>query len=95
MSRRRPDDERPKVPAVLTVILGDTFGTETAIIHENEHRPYRKRTVQIRLTEDQRREVSPRYLGRSGGNPRFEEVLEAWLEPASEPIGPVDEGGRT
>ena len=79
------------MPSVLTVVLADTHGTQTAIIYENEHRPYQRRTVQIELTPEQRRQLEPRHTGRVKGTETFEEVHQAWLEPAEEPL---DDGGR-
>ena len=88
MTGKRQDTERrrPNVPEVLTVVLADTQVTQTAIIFENEHRPYQRRTVQIELTPDQRRQLEPRHTGRVNGTDTFEEVHQAWLEPAEEPL---------
>ena len=72
-------------PRVLTVVLADTLRTRIAIIHENEVCPYRRRTVQIVLTEDQRAALRPRSVGESSGRPVFEEVLDCWLEPSEVP----------
>lgn len=86
----------PAVPDTLTVVLADTLGTETAIIHENEHRPYGRRTVQVALTEKQRRLLKPQFLGYASGHARHEIVLQAWLEPATRPLeGEDGEGEET
>ena len=69
-----------RVPAVLTVVLADTWVTECAIVHENEHRPYKRRTVHIELTDEQRAEMAPRDVGESRGKPVYEVVLTSWLE---------------
>lgn len=87
-------DERaaPKVPDTLTVVLADTTAAMVAVVHENETRPYIRRTVQLRLTEAQRRAIEPRYTGHSNGKATFEEVLDAWLEPAAGPLDESDGG---
>ena len=83
-----PDEaeDRPNVPDTLTVVLADTQGTYTAVVHENEHRPYRRRTVQVTLTDDQRRALEPRCTGITDGAQTHEEHLSSWLEPASTPL---------
>ena len=79
-------DDPPLVPDTLTVVLIDDTATYIAIVHENEWRPYAKRTVQIRLTDEQRRQIAPRSTGRIGGKRTHEHVLQAWLEPATKPL---------
>ena len=74
------------VPDTLTVVLADTHATYMAIVHENEHRPFQRRTVQIRLTNEQRRELRPRHTGMNRGQATHEEHLTAWLEPATTPL---------
>ena len=51
----------PLVPSTLTVVLADTQASSCADMNENEQRPYRRRTVQIKLTEEQRQALTPRY----------------------------------
>jgi ACT domain-containing protein len=69
-------------PKVLTVIMADTQRTYISIVHENEHKPYGRRTVQIELTDEQRRQLEPRYTGNiSPGAEQYEEVLYCWFEP--------------
>ena len=84
------DDEphacRAKVPDTLTVVLADTQGTYLAAVHENEHRPYQRRTVQIRLGDEQRNALRPRHTGMNGARHTHEEYLETWLEPATTPL---------
>ena len=69
---------------VLTVVLANTYDTMIAISYENEHRPYKKRAVQIELTPEQEALIRPRVLGNNGGVEFREEVLECWLEPPKE-----------
>ena len=76
----------PLVPDTLTVIMADTMVTYVSLVHENEHRPYGRRTVQIELTEEQRRALAPRVTGSDGGTPTHEVPLDSWLEPASRPL---------
>ena len=79
-------NEKPAVPDTLTVILADTQSTYIAVVHENEHRPYERRTVQVKLTEEQRRAIAPLRTGMNGGKPTHEAYLQAWLEPATRPL---------
>ena len=74
------------VPDTLTVVLADTYGTYLAVVHENEHRPFQRRTVQIPLTDEQRHKLRPRHTGMDRGKPTHEEFLTAWLEPATTPL---------
>ena len=75
--------EPPSIPETLTVIMIDRVRTAASIIHEGECLPHGRRTVQIKLTEEQRRELTPRDLGLSSGRMQYEEVRECWLEPAA------------
>lgn len=83
-----PTPSPPLVPDTLTVVLVDDTPTYIAIVHENEWRPYARRTVQIRLTDDQRRQLAPRATGMISGKHTHEHVLQSWLEPATEPLPP-------
>ena len=84
-----PAAKPPLVPDTLTVVLIDDTPNHIAIVHENEWRPYGRRTVQIRLTEEQRRQIALRSTGMISGKHTHEDVLQAWLEPATEPL-PAD-----
>jgi hypothetical protein len=81
----------PLAPDTLTVVLIDPSANNAAIIHEGEWRPYDRRTVQIRLTDEQRRQFAPRSTGTVRNERTYEHVLQAWLEPASEPLAPNPE----
>lgn len=83
-----PAPDPPLVADTLTVILIDPSPNHAAIIHENEWRPYGRRTVQISLTEEQRRKLAPRTTGTIRGEHTHEHALQAWLEPANEPLPP-------
>lgn len=82
-----PTPSPPPVPDTLTVVLVDDTPNYVAIVHENEWRPYARRTVQIRLTDEQRRQLAPRETGMIRGEKQHEQVLQAWLEPATRPLG--------
>ena len=77
-------EEVSSAPCTLTVVMLDDLITETAIVHENQWRPYGKRTVQIQLTEDQRAQLRPRHVGSSNGKERYEKIFDAWFEPEEE-----------
>jgi hypothetical protein len=70
-----------RAPKVLTVVLIDTTRTVSAIVHENEWKPYSKRTVQIELTPEQRAQLEPRVIASWPLGDEYEEVLSCWLEP--------------
>ena len=72
---------------VLTVVLADTWRTYMSVVHENEHRPYGRRTVQITLTPEQQEAIRPQCVGQGGGVEKYELVLDCWLEP----ITPTEE----
>lgn len=65
---------------VLTIVMLDTHRTRMAIVFENEHTPYGRRTVQIELTPEQCRHLAPKLLGQDRGEPVFEEIGPVWLE---------------
>ena len=69
-----------RTPNTLTVVLADTHRTTVAIVHENEHIPYRRRTVHVKLTPEQLAQIEPRSTGWMSGEERFEEVVTCWLE---------------
>lgn len=79
-----------RAPEVLTVVLEDRWGTYISIVHENEHRPYVRRTVQIRLTDEQRAQLEPQKVGSDRGTTKYEAVRECWLEPVPEHGEPSD-----
>lgn len=64
----------------VTFILADTHVTWVSLYHENEHRPFRKRTVTIELTPEQVSQLAPRNVGVRDGEAQFEEILECFLE---------------
>jgi len=84
-----PAANPPLVPDTLTVVLIDDTPNYIAIVHENEWRPYGRRTVQIELTDEQRRQIAPRETGMISGKQTHEQILQAWLEPATEAL-PTD-----
>lgn len=69
------------VPNTLTVVMADTWTTSIALQHEGEHRPYKRRTVQVALTPEQVSALTPRRIGTNFGDvPVLEEILDCWLE---------------
>jgi hypothetical protein len=60
--------------------MADTWRTRGAIVHEGEHRPYGRRTVQIELTTEQQQQLQGKLLGTDSGKPVHEELLDCWLE---------------
>ena len=65
---------------ILTVILANVTETYIAVVHENQSRPYGRRTVQVPLTADQQAMIAPRETGMISGEMQREIVLESWLE---------------
>lgn len=70
-----------QTPRVLTVVLADTQRTRDSIVYEEEHLPYRRRTVQIELAPEQRAKIELRKVGSNGVEPIYEEIAGCWLEP--------------
>lgn len=64
----------------VTFILADTHCTYLSVVHENEHRPYRRRTVTIELTPEQAALLAPRVVGVNGGKDVHEELLTCFVE---------------
>jgi len=64
----------------LHFILADTHRTYVAVVHENEHVPYRKRIVTIELTPEQMEVIKPRKVGEMQGKEVYEELLDVILE---------------
>ncbi len=64
----------------LVVILADTTQNMIGLMHLNEHKPFIKRAVRIRLTPEQVAAIEPRPTGMVDHKDRFEETLECWLE---------------
>lgn len=60
----------------LHFILADTYRTYIAVVHENEHVPYRRRIVTIELTPEQMEAIKPRKVGKDRGKDVYEELLE-------------------
>lgn len=67
-------------PKVLTVVMADRTATYISLVHENEHQPWRRRTVQIRLTPEQREQLRPRPTGTINGQEQTEAIVDCWLE---------------
>ena len=79
----------------ITLILANTLRTEIALIHENESRPYERRTVTLQLTDEQIAAIRPRFVGSNGGADRYEEILNVFIDeeiPESTPLSHPDEG---
>lgn len=87
--RTDPTPTPPRVPDTLTVVLIDTTTNYISIVHENEWRPYTRRTVQIKLTEEQRRALTPQHTGTINGETTHERILQAWLEPVYDEEAPT------
>lgn len=68
----------------LTIVMEDRWRTECAIVHENEHVPYGRRTVHIELTPEQLKQIEPRYLGNRGLTKIYEHHGQCWLEADEE-----------
>lgn len=64
----------------VTFILADTVSTYLALVHENEHKPYRKRTATIELTPEQVAAIGIRETGFVSGVEKHEEILECFVE---------------
>jgi hypothetical protein len=64
----------------VTFVLADTFETQTRLVYENEHVPYRKRTVTIELTSEQYEQIRPVQVGVDRGKPHFEIFVECFIE---------------
>ena len=84
-SKTGPAAKPPLVPDTLTVVLIDDTPNYIAIVHENEWRPYGRRTVQIRLTNEQRRQIAPRKTG----------MIQRRAHPRTRPAGVARTGDRT
>lgn len=83
-----PQTEPPLVPDTLTVVMINSTDNYIAIVNEYEWHPYSRRTVQIKLTDEQRRQLAPRDTGMIRGRQTHEEILQAWFEPATEGLSP-------
>ena len=77
-------EQKSNAPKTLTVVFADTHRTMIAITYENDHMPYRRRTVQIELTPQQRAALEPRVLGYDRNEVVREELMTCWLEPDDE-----------
>ena len=64
----------------LTVVLIDSLRTRMAVIYENDHVPFRRRTVHVRLTPEQLAVLAPRPVGTESGQVVYEELGAVWLE---------------
>lgn len=65
---------------ILTVIFADTLRTRMAIVHENEHLDYSRRTVHVELTAEQVAQLQPRVIGTEYGKSVTEEIDRVFLE---------------
>jgi len=64
----------------LAVEMVNTYRTRIAVIHENDHLPYSRRTVHVELTPEQMDAIKPRHLGVECGQDVCEEYGRVWLE---------------
>lgn len=64
----------------LTFLLLDTHRTWVAVVRENEHLPYGRRTVQIALTPEQEATIKPLGVGLRDGRKVYEELADVWIE---------------
>ena len=63
----------------ISFIIADTYRTEIAIIHENEHRPYGRRVVTIDLSPEQEKALELRKVGMRGMKAVKEEILDCFV----------------
>ena len=77
------------LPDTLTVIMLNTQRTYIAIVHENEHIPYGRRTIHVELTTEQIEKLRPKCVGSNGGKVVLEEVGEVFLETLRGEVGDV------
>lgn len=59
----------------MTVVIAD----DSRFIHLQE--PVQHRTVQIKLTDEQRRLIALHHVGRLGKTDIFESISSCWIEP--------------
>ena len=64
----------------ITFIMADTWGTEARLRCDNEHVPYKKRTVTINLTDEQLRQIKCRKVGKESDVDKFEEIIDCFIE---------------
>lgn len=69
----------------ITFILADTTPTYVALVHENQYRPYSKRSVSINLTPEQEMLLRRRETGHINGKVQREIILECFVEEDDEP----------
>jgi len=69
----------------ITFILADTTTTYVALVHENQHRPYSKRSVSIELTPEQELLIRPRKTGHINGKVQHEIILDCFVEAEDGP----------
>ena len=64
----------------ISFIIADTHRSECEMQCTGNYLPYRKRTVKIRLTDEQMKELNISQVGRSHGRPVYEEILECFVD---------------
>lgn len=64
----------------LVVVMLNTWITQCAILHENEHRPYGRRLVTLELTPQQVSALRPMQVGMDRGQNVTESIGEVWIE---------------
>lgn len=67
----------------ITVVILDTWQTISAINCLGEALPFGKRSVQIELTPEQKKQLELREVGESGVNKVYEQYGSCWIEPES------------
>jgi len=65
---------------VLQVIMLDTLRSDIAVRELNECMPFGRRLVTIELTDEQMKQIQPRYLGENCHTVYYEEFGDVWIE---------------
>ena len=64
----------------LAVEYVDTFRSEMAVVHLNDHIAFGRRVQIIKLTDEQLEQLKPRCLGTSKNVEQFEQIGRVWLQ---------------
>ena len=68
----------------ITFIIADTWETEARLRYENEHVPYKKRTVTINLTDEQLKQIQCEKVGKESDVDKLEEIIDCFIENEQE-----------
>ena len=75
----------------INFVIADIWTSHLILQNEGEYVRYKKRVVQIELTQDQMDKLELRKVGQKGKEDIFEEIIDCFIDTVMKGVGKEDE----